>query len=55
MGLNTWLTDEKNKLLKEMEAKKTRKRRRRVKDKVVLPDNIEQKLRMGLNLLKALA
>ena len=50
--MNTWLTDEKTKLKKEMEAKE----KRRVKhDEVVLLDNIEQKLSMGLNLLKELA
>ncbi len=60
-GLNRWLSDEKIKLKKKMQAeRKTGKgklaRRGRVKDaELVLPDRIEQKLRMGLSLLMALA
>ena len=55
-GLNTWLTDEKTKLKKIMMQERRQKGGRPVKDsEVVLPDRIEQKLSMGLGLLKALA
>ena len=57
-GLNKWLTDEKTKLKKKMQDKSNSNGRngRKVKDaEVVLPDRIEQKLKMGLSLLMALA
>ena len=57
-GLNKWLTDEKTKLKKKMqdERKANGLNRRKVKHaEVVLPDRIEQKLKMGLSLLMALA
>jgi len=56
-GLNTWLTDEKTKLKKEMTAERRQKNNKRaVQDsELVLPDRIEQKLKMGLGLLKQLA
>jgi len=54
-GLNKWLTDEKTKLKKKMRNSNGRNGRK-VKDaEVVLPDRIEQKLKMGLSLLMALA
>ncbi len=61
-GLNRWLSDEKTKLKKKMQAErkmegKTGKGKlARVKEaELVLPDRIEQKLKMGLSLLMALA
>jgi hypothetical protein len=57
-GLNKWLTDEKTKLKKKMQDVRNSKGRNgsKVKDaEVVLPDRIEQKLKMGLSLLMALA
>jgi len=57
-GLNKWLTDEKTKLKKKMQDKSNSNGRngRKVKGaEVVLPDRIEQKLKMGLSLLMALA
>ena len=57
-GLNKWLTDEKTKLKKKMQDVRNSNSRNgsKVKDaEVVLPDRIEQKLKMGLSLLMALA
>ena len=60
-GLTTWLKDEKTKLMKKINQERRKEGQRPLSqtdaelDKLVLPDQIEQKLRMGLGLLMALA